>query len=238
MLFRGQTLGKYKITAPLGSGGFGAVYLARDTWIDKDVAIKVPHRQNMNFGELLAGASTAGGPRPPQHHFDHDGREAGQRLLHRDGIRRRPHAGGPHHHQRKPRRGACRRLRQTDWPGYRARPCAGSYPPRPATGQHARLRRRRAQGRRLRHVTLPGDRRARHDGHRQPAVHGARAVRRQGGLRLGHLFAGHHDVPDAHRGAAVRVPPPPAISRSSGAASWCGRRASPIPTCRRPSTTS
>ncbi len=53
MLFRGQTLGKYRITAPLGSGGFGAVYLARDTWIDKDVAIKVPHRQNINFGELL-----------------------------------------------------------------------------------------------------------------------------------------------------------------------------------------
>ena len=53
MLFRGQTLGKYKILAPLGSGGFGAVYLARDTWIDKDVAIKVPHRQNLNFGELL-----------------------------------------------------------------------------------------------------------------------------------------------------------------------------------------
>ena len=53
MLFRGQTLGKYKIVAPLGSGGFGAVYLARDTWIDKDVAIKVPHRQNINFSELL-----------------------------------------------------------------------------------------------------------------------------------------------------------------------------------------
>lgn len=53
MLFRGQTLGKYKIVAPLGSGGFGAVYRARDTWIDKDVAIKVPHKQNLNFTELL-----------------------------------------------------------------------------------------------------------------------------------------------------------------------------------------
>ena len=53
MLFRGQTLGKYKIVAPLGSGGFGAVYLARDTWIDKDVAVKVPHKQNLNFSELL-----------------------------------------------------------------------------------------------------------------------------------------------------------------------------------------
>ena len=53
MLFRGQILGKYKILSPLGSGGFGAVYLAKDTWTDKDVAIKVPHKQNLNFSELL-----------------------------------------------------------------------------------------------------------------------------------------------------------------------------------------
>ncbi len=53
MLFRGQSLGKYKILSPLGSGGFGAVYLAKDTWIDKEVAIKVPHKQNLNFRDLL-----------------------------------------------------------------------------------------------------------------------------------------------------------------------------------------
>jgi eukaryotic-like serine/threonine-protein kinase len=53
VLFRGQSLGKYKIIAPLGSGGFGSVYLAEDTWIHKRVAIKVPHRQNIDFGELL-----------------------------------------------------------------------------------------------------------------------------------------------------------------------------------------
>ena len=53
MLFKGQNLGKYKIVSPLGSGGFGTVYLAQDTWIDKRVAIKVPHRQNLDFGELL-----------------------------------------------------------------------------------------------------------------------------------------------------------------------------------------
>src|SRR5574342_962728 len=53
MVFRGHTLGKYRILEPLGSGGFGTVYLAEDTWIDKKVAIKVPHRQNLDFGELL-----------------------------------------------------------------------------------------------------------------------------------------------------------------------------------------
>lgn len=53
MLFKGQTLGKYRILSPLGSGGFGTVYLARDTWLDKQVAIKVPHRQSLDFTELL-----------------------------------------------------------------------------------------------------------------------------------------------------------------------------------------
>jgi serine/threonine-protein kinase len=53
MFFRGQQVGKYKILSAIGSGGFGAVYLAEDTWIDKKVAIKVPHRQSADFGELL-----------------------------------------------------------------------------------------------------------------------------------------------------------------------------------------
>ena len=53
MFFRGQTVGKYRILSPLGSGGFGTVYLAEDTWIDKKVAIKVPHRQHVDFGDLL-----------------------------------------------------------------------------------------------------------------------------------------------------------------------------------------
>ena len=53
MFFRGQTIGKYRILSPLGSGGFGSVYLAEDTWIDKKVAIKVPHKQHLDFTEML-----------------------------------------------------------------------------------------------------------------------------------------------------------------------------------------
>src|SRR5262245_21645869 len=53
MFFRGQTLGKYRILSSLGSGGFGNVYLAEDTWIDKKVAIKVPHKQDLDFNELV-----------------------------------------------------------------------------------------------------------------------------------------------------------------------------------------
>src|SRR5262245_65239110 len=53
MFFRGQIIGKYRILSSLGSGGFGTVYLAEDTWIDKKVAIKVPHKQNVDFSEML-----------------------------------------------------------------------------------------------------------------------------------------------------------------------------------------
>jgi serine/threonine protein kinase len=53
MFFRGQIIGKYKILSTIGSGGFGTVYLAEDTWIDKKVALKVPHKQHLDFGELL-----------------------------------------------------------------------------------------------------------------------------------------------------------------------------------------
>src|SRR5262245_38106171 len=56
MFFRGQIVGKYKILSTIGSGGFGTVYLADDTWIDKKVALKVPHKQGVELGELLREA--------------------------------------------------------------------------------------------------------------------------------------------------------------------------------------
>jgi serine/threonine-protein kinase len=53
MFLRGQAIGKYRVLSHLGSGGFGSVYLAEDTWIKKNVAIKVPHKQNLDFSEML-----------------------------------------------------------------------------------------------------------------------------------------------------------------------------------------
>ena len=40
-LAAGNRLGPYEIISPLGSGGFGEVYRARDTKLNREVAIKV-----------------------------------------------------------------------------------------------------------------------------------------------------------------------------------------------------
>lgn len=53
MFLQGQKVGKYEILRSLGSGGFGSVFLAKDTWLNIKVAIKVPHKQSMDLFKLL-----------------------------------------------------------------------------------------------------------------------------------------------------------------------------------------
>ena len=53
----GTTLGPYEIQAPLGAGGMGEVYTARDTRLDRTVAIRVLPEHVVSSHILLPRAS-------------------------------------------------------------------------------------------------------------------------------------------------------------------------------------
>ncbi len=72
----GKKLGPYKIVEPIGKGGMGEVYRARDAELDRDIAIKV-------LPPELAG----------HHAHRHRGTAPGDRRRHRQGGHRR----GPLH---------------------------------------------------------------------------------------------------------------------------------------------
>ena len=57
MFVPSQIVGKYRVLSTVGSGAFGTVYVAEDTWVDMKVALKVPHDQTiLDIGELLREA--------------------------------------------------------------------------------------------------------------------------------------------------------------------------------------
>src|SRR6202453_2011467 len=58
-LTAGTRLGPYEILAPIGAGGMGDVYSARDTRLHRDVAIKVSQERFTERFELEARAIAA-----------------------------------------------------------------------------------------------------------------------------------------------------------------------------------
>ncbi len=52
----GSKLGPYKVTAKIGEGGMGEVYRARDTNLDRDVALKVLPQAFYSFSDRLQSA--------------------------------------------------------------------------------------------------------------------------------------------------------------------------------------
>ena len=89
----GARLKHFQVKKLLGKGGMGAVYLAEDTSLGRQVALKVldraSRRRSRDRRPLRPRGARAGAAPPSQHHADLLHRRRGRRALLRDGVSRR-----------------------------------------------------------------------------------------------------------------------------------------------------
>jgi len=64
ILAAGSKLGPYEIVAPLGAGGMGEVYRAKDTRLDRSVAIRFSPRSSPRIPFANSASSAKPGPSP------------------------------------------------------------------------------------------------------------------------------------------------------------------------------
>ena len=96
----GTRLGPYEIVAPLGAGGMGEVFRAKDTRLERDVAIKVlPQHLSLNpeVRALRARGEDGLEPQPPEHLHAARRRTRRRDRLPRDGAGRGGDAGPAAH---------------------------------------------------------------------------------------------------------------------------------------------